>query len=296
MRTHTVRLLLVLALCAAVAGCGGQRPADRVARDGEAAAERAARARAVAGAWDGSEAEKAWRDGFHPLGDLVQLPEDAFHSDGDKRAYVAGDLVLRGELPTVAPARGRVTWPDGETLGLPLTTARGAYDELARGGGDGPHLTVTGARLGATTLATSRGPATVPAWLFTLKGYDTPMKRVAVAPSALPEPPVAAVREFEHGGLWRLPRLVTVAPDGRSLVVAAGHGACDDGPGVDVLETGGSVVLSAHVVGGTGGECPAVMLEKDVTVRLERPPGERLVLDAVTGRPVPRGDGYDAVP
>ncbi|MFB8774281.1 hypothetical protein [Streptomyces broussonetiae] len=296
MRTHTVRLLLALALSAAVAGCGGQRPADRVARDGDAAAERAARARAVAGAWDGSEAAKAWRDGFHPLGDLVQLPEDAFHSDGDKRAYAAGNLVLRGELPTDTPARGRASWPDGETLGLPLTTARAAYDELARGGGDGPHLTVTGARLGTTTLATSRGPATVPAWLFTLKGYDTPMKRVAVDPSALPEPPVAAVREFGHGGLWRLPRLVTVAPDGRSLVVAAGHGACDDGPVVDVLETRGSVVLSAHVVGGTDGECPAVMLEKDVTVRLERPLGDRLVLDAVTGRPVPRGDVYDTVP
>ncbi|MFF0399559.1 hypothetical protein ACFYSJ_27915 [Streptomyces sp. NPDC005248] len=67
----------------------------------------------------------------------------------------------------------------------------------------------------------------------------------------------------------------------------ANHGACDDGPAVDVLETGGTVVLSASVVGTKDGPCTSQLLAKEVTVKLDRPVGDRVLLDAFTGRPVP---------
>jgi hypothetical protein len=160
---------------------------------------------------------------------------------------------------------------------------------VGRSSGPGPRLTVTRAKLGETTLATSRGPATVPAWLFTIEGYDTPLKRVAVDPSKLPEPPIGPVDQLSDD-LWELNQLVEVAEDGRSVTVLAHHGSCDDGPAVEALETDGSVVLSGYVVGRKDGPCTADLRAKKVTVELDRPLGDRILLDAFTGRPVPHGN------
>jgi len=173
----------------------------------------------------------------------------------------------------------------GGSLSLPLTAARGAYGDLDRAGGPAP-LTVTGAKLGERTLATSRGPETVPAWLFTLEGYDTPLKTVALGPSELPKPPIGPARDLPADELGPLLGLVQAAGDARSVTVAAGHGGCDDGPAVHVLETADSVVLSASVAGSDDGPCTAQLLAEDVTVKLRRPLGDRLLLDAFTGRPV----------
>ncbi|MEU6012213.1 hypothetical protein [Streptomyces sp. NPDC047453] len=54
-----------------------------------------------------------------------------------------------------------------------------------------------------------------------------------------------------------------------------------------VLETDGSVVLSTSVVGTKEGPCTADLLGEMVTVKLDRPLGDRVLLDAFTGRPVP---------
>lgn len=75
--------------------------------------------------------------------------------------------------------------------------------------------------------------------------------------------------------------------DGRSITVLADHGACDSGPAVHVLETRTSVVLSASVLGARRGPCTSEMIRARVTVKLTRPIGDRIVLDACTGRPVP---------
>ncbi len=277
---RTAQLLVVLALFAAaggtLTGCG--RVAEVRARQ---VAD--ARARQVADAWDGSEAARAWRKGYHPTGEAVDLPEDAFHDISDKQAYEAQNFVLRGQLPVAPGKNGRVKWESGGSLTLPLVEARQAYGAVARGGNDGPHLTVTGAKLGEMALATSRGPATVPAWLFTLDGYDTPLKLAAVRPSKPLTSPVKPVAEGSGDAL----QLVRTGRDGRSVTVLSGHGACDDGPVVDVLETGGSVVLSASVVGTKEGPCTADLLLEMVTVKLNRPLGDRVLLDAFTGRPVP---------
>ncbi|MFB7114115.1 hypothetical protein [Streptomyces sp. NPDC056190] len=275
---HTAQLLLVLALFAAaggtLTGCG--RVAEVRARQ---VAD--ARARQVADAWDDSEAARAWRKGYHPIGEAVDLPEDAFHDISDKLAYEAQNLALRGQLPATPGKNGRVKWESGASLTLPLMEARQAYEAVARGSNGGPHLTVTGVKLGEMTLSTSRGPATVPAWLFTLDGYDTPLKLAAVRPSKPLTPPV------KPEGSGDSLQLVRTAADGRSVTVLSGHGACDDGPVVDVLETDGSVVLSASVIGTKEGPCTADLLLEEVTVKLNRPLGDRVLLDAFTGRPVP---------
>jgi hypothetical protein len=293
---RTAHLLIVLALF--TAGAGAVAGCDNGDTDASAS-QRNARAREVSEAWDGSRAAEVWRAGYYPMGDWVQPPEGGFRNDADKQAYLVENYVLRGKLPADSDKDGQVKWESGDSLTLPLTGALKAYKAVDRSSDVGPPLTVTGAKLGEMTLATSRGPATVPAWLFTLEGYDTPLKRVAVSPSKLPRPPIEPADQASHmsgAGLTRLEGLFEVAEDGRSVTVLAGHGSCDDGPAVEVLETDGSVVLSASVVGTAHGLCDAMMHIKKVTVEVDRALGDRLLLDAFTGRPVPFGQSSGPSP
>ncbi|OAH10917.1 hypothetical protein STSP_57590 [Streptomyces jeddahensis] len=200
------------------------------------------------------------------------------------------NFVLRGGLPATQGRHGRVSWKAGGSLTRPLLGARATYETLDRNGSsDAPYLTVTRMELGEMTLTTSRGPATVPAWLFTLDGYDTPLKRAAVSPSDTPTPPIEPFgepAEVPDSVLEPIDRLVEVTADGRSVTVAALHSACDDGLRVDALETDGSVVLSAAVTGTQEGACKSVGLQDEVTVELVAPLRDRVLLDAFTGRPV----------
>lgn len=158
---------------AAVSGCGSQKAA--VGGDTDVLADRA---RQVAAAWDGSAAAAAWRAGYYPMGEAIQLPRGGLRSQDDKQAYENQNFVLRGELPSTGPKDGQVTWAGGDSRTRPLMGADVSYKTLAGAHASGePHLTVTGAKLGEMTMATSRGPATVPAWLFTLDGYATPSNR-----------------------------------------------------------------------------------------------------------------------
>lgn len=71
------------------------------------------------------------------------------------------------------------------------------------------------------------------------------------------------------------------------MTVIALHGVCDDGTEVGALETNGSVVLSASVRHREDtGYCTHQARMRRVTVRLERPLGDRVLLDAHTGKPI----------
>ncbi|MFD3451957.1 hypothetical protein ACFWVC_07215 [Streptomyces sp. NPDC058691] len=245
--------------------------------------------RQVADAWKDTKAADAWREGYYPLEDVVRLPDGAFHNKADKQAYLQRNFTLRGALPGGAARHGRIRWTSGESLAATVMTARQAYETLDSGDGGpgGDPLTVTKAVFGTMTLSTSRGPARVPAWRFTLDGYDTPLQHVAVSPSKPPRAPVESLSQSQDtGGLWPLHGLKSVAGDGRSVTVGAEHGSCDDGPAVDVLETGDSVVLAGRVRGANDGPCNSMLLVDPVTVKLDRPLGGRLLLDAFTGAPV----------
>ncbi|MFF3411414.1 hypothetical protein ACFYW8_35565 [Streptomyces sp. NPDC002742] len=286
-----VSLLLALLLGACLlAGCGDDQRGDGGHANNDSLQKQERRAREVADAWQGSAAASAWSQGYYPMADVVQTPESGWLTERDARAYESKNFVLRGKLPITATVRGKVEWGSGAPLSRPLMGAQKAYQSFALNRSEGPRLTVTGARLGETTITTSRGSAAVSAWLFTLEGYDTPLRRVAVTPSKLPKPPIGQAQQGSVGGLRRVARLAGTALDGRSITVRATHGACDDGPAVKVLETDESVVLYASVAGAQGGPCSTEMLEQSVKVQLRQPLGDRILLDALTGRPVPYGE------
>ncbi|MET9890322.1 hypothetical protein ABZZ47_08890 [Streptomyces sp. NPDC006465] len=283
LRRPLVTLALLSIGAVGATACGTETPAQ-VGSDNR---ERAERARRVSEAWDGSEAAKAWQEGYFPLDDPIRLPEDAFHNNADKLAYQNRNVELRGKLPDSSAKKGKIRWRAGGALTVSIDSAQTSYEGLAQGKATRAALVITGARLGERTLLTSRGPATVPAWHFTLKGYDTPLVRVAVAgPAKPPKSPIKSLK-LPSDVLWPLGGLVSVSKDGRRVTVRAQHGACDDGPVVDVRETAGSVVLSGWIRGRSDGPCTKDLLAKEVTVKLDRPVGERLLLDAYTGGPVP---------
>ncbi|MGW2425936.1 hypothetical protein ACWC0C_43105 [Streptomyces sp. NPDC001709] len=294
MHTHAKRLasLLLAPLLSTclLAGCGNDQRADEGHANDQSLRKQQERARQVADAWHASAAATAWNQGYYPMADVVQQPKSGWHSKADEHAYETKNFVLRGNLPRTAAADGKVDWGSGKPLNRPLIGAMKAYQSFALNRSAGPRLTVTGARLGTTTIVTSRGKATVPAWLFTLESYDTPLRRVAVTPSKLPRPPIAQARQGSAGGLRSVARLAGTAADGRSVMVKATHGSCDNGPVVKALETDESVVLYASVGGARSGPCTAEMIEQSVKVELRKPLGDRILLDALTGRPVPYGD------
>ncbi|MEV1023240.1 hypothetical protein [Streptomyces sp. NPDC050264] len=289
--TTTLMAALTLLLIGGVAvGCGRESGADhdtdsRVTEP--AAPELKPRAREGAAAWDGSRAAQQWRGGYHPMAEVTELPDGGLHSEDDKRAYEIGNFALEGNLPTAPRNDVSVKWADGSELRLRPVEARTTYQALARARSADPHLVVTGAKLGSMQVATNRGSATGPAWLFALKGYDRPLKRAAVAPSGLPEPPISPAKNVSTAVLAPLGGLTHMAPDSSAITVVATHGSCDDGPAVEALETEESVVLSASVANSQEGNCPADMSSKKITVKLKRPLDDRVLLDAATGRPVP---------
>ncbi|MFD7292118.1 hypothetical protein ACFV9W_02430 [Streptomyces sp. NPDC059897] len=264
---------------AATAGCGDEKVAGD---DGDALAERA---RLVADAWDGSSAAAAWRAGYHPTGEAIQLPRGGLHDGADQQAYERRNFKLSGTLPGAGPKDGNVAWTAGESATRPLVEAKEAYDTLAGARRDRqPQLTVTEIELGTMRMPTSRGPASVPAWVFTLDGYATPLKQAAAVPSETPRSPIKPARDLPG---HPLNRLLEVSDDGRTVTVVALHGLCDDGPAVDALESHGSVVLSASVTGqAEDSVCTTQGKLERVEVRLRKPLGDRVLLDAHSGSPV----------
>lgn len=88
-----------------------------------------------------------------------------------------------------------------------------------------------------------------------------------------------------------------MSADGRSVTVVAVHGVCDNGPAVDVLETHGSVVLSVSVKEQTdSGHCTKQGKLQQLKVQLGRPLGDRVLLDALTGEPIPYKSSHGPSP
>ncbi|WP_329614430.1 transposase [Streptomyces brevispora] len=248
------------------------------------------------------------------LPSFVARPQAGGAAPRDERAvftavaYVLTSGCARRHLPPTfgtssATAHRRFTI--GTEVGLWRRLHRAVLDELgARGEADRTSAIVCAASVPATkggpltgrtrsvaasraanrTCCPTRGPAVIPAWLFRLKGYAAPLERAAVTASELPRPPVKGAPDVPG---FPLGRMVRMSADGRSVAVVALHGVCDKGPAVDVLETRGSVVLSASVKApAEGGHCTKQGKLQEVTVRLGRSLGDRVLLDAHTGRPV----------
>ncbi|MET8910828.1 hypothetical protein [Micromonospora sp. NPDC004551] len=312
--------LLVLAGCAAPgadpAGPPAAGPGDAsVAGPDHRWEAFAQRATEVADAW---RPGPAWRSGYVPLDEATLLIGDPGFTDETKQAFLNGWYRDQIALPTARPADGTIRFPDG-TLRVPLVSAADAYAELhqadpppcggrpttpgpgrPKGGPTiepGPDgmvatqapspcvpLTVTGVTLGSASVRTSRGEATVPAWLFSVEGLRAPVARLAVAPSAVGTAPEGAAPGRPAGdGVVAATDLQAV--HGNRIDYRVGVGACDGQPVPLVLERDDVVVLGAGVVRTTD-VCTMQLVMKPLTVTLKAPLGGRAVLDVAGGTPL----------
>lgn len=307
---------ILLLLTAACAGENAGGP-PAIAPTGDAAMVFQARAAQIAEAWRAAPDAERWRTGFVPLQDLTVLTErDPGFTDETKQAFLAGWFRSTVKLPGKAGS-GSVTFPDGQRMTVPLVSAASAYAALDQGDAPpclppgaqpavpptktpgtvtGPDdntgtllpqscatLTVTAARLDTVNLRTSRGEATVPAYLFTVRGLRGQVARVAVDQSAIGKSSVDPVPDdLRPPNLRSVQGLTRV--DGTTLEYQLGLGACD----VDVKPLFAEYD-DVVVVGGTarteGDVCTDQLVLKPVSVTLAKPLGDRIVLDSGTGAP-----------
>ncbi|MEV1288652.1 hypothetical protein [Micromonospora sp. NPDC049679] len=299
-------LMLLIAACAEPGASG---PAGAGARPDQRSDAFEQRATEVAEAWRAAVGPGKWQQGYVPMQNATVLPADPGFTEDTKHAFAAGWYRDGIPLPATKPADGTVRFPDG-TLSVPLVSAKDAYRELDQGdpppcarpaapapsGGAASGsvsstpssacipLTVTGVKLGSATVRTSRGDASVPAWLFTIEELKAPIARLAVAPAAIaPMPTASAPAPQLPEGFVSAQDLTGV--DGAKLSYRLGVGACDKEiePLVqesdDVIVVGGAVSRSDQ-------PCTMQLLLHPVTVTLDRPLGARPVLDAGSGQPL----------
>jgi len=284
MRPTVSRAAAVLAAALATATLAACGTPPSAGQDSQArpSATFETRARQVTAQWDRSRATRAWRTGLVLLdpSELVPIPRnEGFASQEQKDAFGSGHFRLAGTLPA-KPLPGLVRWGDGATIRLPLLTARAAFAELA----------VTGAQPATVTILTSRGPASVPAWRFTVTGLGWPVSEVAVAPSALVVLPGYGPIPPAGRNTPGVTELAAVSRDGRTLSVQLLGGACDAAWGAYRYESTRTVVVGSWVKEKAGNiPCAAVGIPRTARVTLKSPLGTRVVLDVATGLPLVPG-------
>jgi hypothetical protein len=271
---------------------------------GHSSADFTARAGAVVDEWHRGGMAYTYRLGFVPTDNLTRLTAesldksgtyilgDTFPSEAQFQAFVAGRFALSGTLAAAVPPSGQITFEGaGGTTSVPLATAQAAFAAMqrsdAKAGCDCITLNVTGATLGTVRMPSSRGAATVPAWIFAVEGLRAPVARVAVASSAswtdvlrlpaelLPESPLWADRVESYTG------------EAQELTLHFTGGACDLSHMGEVYETADAVVVGVAITA-KGGTCIAIGIPGTVDIQLKQPVGSRVVLAVSAGQLVPK--------
>ena len=253
-------------------------------------------ARQEASAWPNSALGKVWKTGLViPVADdLSSGPSGGFPSGETKIAFGNGNLVYTGTPPKGAPA-GVVTWADGSSMKVPVLSEAQVFSALKNNtAGRCPScattpLAVTAAQPTTMSVATSRGTATVPAWAFTLQGVSTPVIQAALPPGSYvtqhsSHQPAEQLGPLGKGFVGAV--AATRAADGRTLTLMLEGSPCDATWGGLVAEAGDVVVVGGWMHDPhPDAPCAASLVGRTVTVRLAKPLGDRVILDAATGWP-----------
>jgi hypothetical protein len=212
-------------------------------------------------------------------------PVAGFPGGDSKLAYLSGSYQLQTTLPA-GPAT---------VAGQRILSAADALAELRRAGGSGPAvptpLAITAVRLGTATFATDRGPRALPAWSFRFAGVAAPTQVLAVpAADRWPHPGMPTAGSGPETG-------VTISADGLGVTLsfvgmAAGTGPCEAEYTADVSQSSTAVSVSIRELANPNNRnvnCEAVGFRRTVTVSLQPPLGNRVLIDA-NGAPLPVGN------
>ncbi len=295
---------MIAGLCAVmVTGCGivGLGPPSPVRVDTHEQELRQARdaldrwAEAVAAAGE-DQLSIPLREGIQVVGDLT--PDEW-------RALRSGALRLRGELPLPEQypyeADSRIVWPDGSSLPVAAITAAQAFHGFAVLGESCPDcvpLNIVDISPATREISTSRGPATAPAWRFTLAESSATLIALAVGESVgvWPTPPPWDAVNPPAG---RSIEGAVVSTDDRRLRVgltgarAGADTPCGEDYTAETVESDLAVVVIIDVVtyaelhpGQGEMACNLIGYFRTATVELAAPLGDRAVLEVREGLPV----------
>ncbi|MFJ4090450.1 hypothetical protein ACIPYS_02605 [Kitasatospora sp. NPDC089913] len=296
-RLPTAALLLaVLSVLAAVPGEPSRAPAAAPAVPEQAVPEQADappltaevmdRARRVAEAWPGSEAERIWRTGYYPaLGGETWLPEDFTSDDGAFAAFLDGRIDLAADFPPFS-GTGTVSFPDGTSTALPLTDPRTVYEDRIRyrdGCRNEPcdtRLTVTAVRPSTRRQRTSRGTVTAPVWEFVFAGLDHPYAVAAVQSQA----PFIDYSVEDADLPAGVTDVVLASEEEQWLEGMVRPENCADARPGEVYATADVLVLIGRTTGRPR-TCPEPSNAQYPRFAFTRPLGDRVVLN-LAGRPV----------
>lgn len=217
-------------------------------------------------------------------GPAIIDPASGFPADGAaKLAYVYGSFELATTLPT-GPAT---------VNGQQVSTAAQALAEL-RDQGDGKKpalkpLPITGVEFGSGTFSTDRGQRTLPAWTFHFAGVSDPARVLAVPPFDRWPLPGMPMGDGSEGG-------ATISADGNQVTVSfigpePGNGPCGAEYSAEVEQSSTAVSISVRELPNPNADqasCSLVGYIRTVTVTLQSPLGNRVVIDA-HGIPLPVG-------
>jgi hypothetical protein len=246
--------------------------------------------------WDSAVAAAGGKTDFIPVGELTSQVGDWEEAVGNnnKPALMLGLIESAVSLPAETPPDGRLRRQDGSAIAIRLISAQQAFSELkVSGGGSCPDCTplvITGAQLASGSIQTTRGPAAVPVWEFTLKGTAVRVTRVAVADRVLvvpppwdsDDPPIGLSIDSASGKAGD--RHLTV-----SFVGAPGTAdkPCGADYTAEAVESGAAVVVIVTVHRNSfDGACTLVGALRTSEVELAAPLGERAVLEVKQGLPV----------
>ncbi|MDT9684541.1 hypothetical protein RND61_21140 [Streptomyces sp. TRM76323] len=234
--------------------------------------------------------------------------------DGEGVTYAEGRLaafVRGGTYPVISAEQAlgelnetvRAMWPRGGTgdcaTPAPLD-GTGAAKERAGADPSGPCeprtdlpkspkesvTTIRTVTLGLSGVTGKTGETLAPSWLFEGERDGKPHR--------FDYPAVPLERLFpkpeKPEAMWSEPYVEPYAPQDRRLRLSFGGGACSSYL-VRVEETATQVRLRLFEIPDGAGACPSIALSVSATVVLEEPVGDRAVVSAVTGKPLPRQKG-----
>ncbi len=232
---------------------------------------------------------------FVPVGELVGQIGDWEAANGDNKAALMSGLVEAAvTLPGETPPDGSIAWSDGTSEIVALVPATRALAGIRATGGacDGCRaLQVIGAQLTTASMNTSRGPATVPVWAFSVEGTAVQITRIAVANMVSVVPPQWDPNDAPVG-LSIDAAKGTVDGRGIEVTFVGAPGRASEACGADytaeAVESQTAIVVIVHEQRNPGaGACADVGATRTASVTLASPLASRAVLEVKQGLPVP---------
>ncbi|MEV6418997.1 hypothetical protein [Streptomyces sp. NPDC051662] len=206
-----------------------------------------------------------------------------------KELNASGDATGGGRIggcATPAPLDGPVDGGTSQEGGKPSAPC------LPKSAPEPAPLVVEKAVFGLATRSVDGRAALVPSWLFEVApGGDAQPYTVAqpaVAPQFLakPKPPQSRPRPSEESPGGRVQRVTSYSTEGRTLTLHFSGGMCSTyTPSAD--ESGTAVKVRLTEFSEPGTVCVAMAKVMTAKVTLDKPLGDRRVIEATTGDPLP---------